>query len=231
MGPIGVKAHLAPHPARASRNWRGGRRGQFGALRLRLDAADSWAYCLMMGGAGPDAGDPRGDPERQLHRQAARGAFDVLFKGLGGRVAHECILDTRPFAAAPASTVDDIAKRLIDCGFHAPTMSWPVAGTLDGRTHGVRNQSRVGPVLRCHAGHSRRDRGSRTRARSRRKTARCAMRRTRWRTWSATGTALTAANRMFPRGRLPGRQILAASQPGRQCLRRPQFGLHLPTSG
>jgi glycine dehydrogenase len=47
-----------------------------------------------------------------------------------GRVAHECILDTRPLATLAGVTVDDIAKRLIDCGFHAPTMSWPVAGTL-----------------------------------------------------------------------------------------------------
>ena len=53
----------------------------------------------------------------------------MLFKGARGRVAHECILDTRPFAEAGV-TVDDIAKRLMDCGFHAPTMSWPVAGTL-----------------------------------------------------------------------------------------------------
>ena len=58
------------------------------------------------------------------------GAYDVLFKGKGGRVAHECILDTRPFADSAGITVDDIAKRLIDNGFHAPTMSWPVAGTL-----------------------------------------------------------------------------------------------------
>jgi glycine dehydrogenase len=57
-----------------------------------------------------------------------KGAYDVLFTGTNGRVAHECILDTRPFAEAGV-TVDDIAKRLMDHGFHAPTMSWPVAGT------------------------------------------------------------------------------------------------------
>ena len=57
------------------------------------------------------------------------GAYDILFTGKAGRIAHECILDTRPFADAGV-TVDDIAKRLIDNGFHAPTMSWPVAGTL-----------------------------------------------------------------------------------------------------
>ena len=58
------------------------------------------------------------------------GVFDVLYKGPTGRVAHECIIDTRPFADSAHITVDDIAKRLADCGFHAPTMSWPVAGTL-----------------------------------------------------------------------------------------------------
>ena len=58
------------------------------------------------------------------------GDYDVLFKGSSGRIAHECILDTRAFAESADVTVDDIAKRLIDNGFHAPTMSWPVAGTL-----------------------------------------------------------------------------------------------------
>jgi glycine dehydrogenase len=58
------------------------------------------------------------------------GAYSVLYKGARGRVAHECIIDTRPLLRSAGVTVDDIAKRLIDCGFHAPTMSWPVAGTL-----------------------------------------------------------------------------------------------------
>ena len=58
------------------------------------------------------------------------GSFDVLYRGANGRVAHECIIDTRPFAETAGVSVDDIAKRLIDSGFHAPTMSWPVAGTL-----------------------------------------------------------------------------------------------------
>ena len=58
------------------------------------------------------------------------GSFDVLYRGANGRVAHECIIDTRPFAETAGVSVDDIAKRLIDSGFHAPTISWPVAGTL-----------------------------------------------------------------------------------------------------
>ena len=59
-----------------------------------------------------------------------KGAYDVLYKSKTGRVAHECIIDTRPLVDSSGVTVDDVAKRLIDCGFHAPTMSWPVAGTL-----------------------------------------------------------------------------------------------------
>ena len=58
------------------------------------------------------------------------GHYNTLFTGKGGFVAHECILDTRPIQEASGLTVDDIAKRMIDYGFHAPTMSWPVAGTL-----------------------------------------------------------------------------------------------------
>ncbi len=57
-------------------------------------------------------------------------AYDVLYTGSNGRVAHECIVDTRPLHASADVTVDDVAKRLIDCGFHPPTMSWPVPGTL-----------------------------------------------------------------------------------------------------
>jgi glycine dehydrogenase len=58
------------------------------------------------------------------------GAYPVLYTGRNGYVAHECIIDTRPLLESAGVTVDDVAKRLIDCGFHAPTMSWPVAGTL-----------------------------------------------------------------------------------------------------
>ena len=89
----------------------------------------SWAYCLMMGGAGLTQATQGRDPERQLHRGAAEGGVsDPLSRN--GRVAHECIVDVRPLKESAGVTVDDVAKRLIDCGFHAPTMSWPVAGTL-----------------------------------------------------------------------------------------------------
>ena len=129
MGPIGVKAHLAPflpgHPEI------GGAEGPvsatpYGSASILLF---SWAYCLMMGGAGLTQATRVAILNANYIAARMAGHYQVLFMGNKGRVAHECILDTRPFAEVGV-TVDDIAKRLIDNGFHAPTMSWPVTGTL-----------------------------------------------------------------------------------------------------
>jgi glycine dehydrogenase len=129
MGPIGVRAHLAPylpgHPET------GGEEGPvsaapYGSASILLI---SWAYCLMMGGEGLTQATRVAILNANYIASRLKGKFPILFMGNKGRVAHECILDTRPFAEF-CVTVDDIAKRLIDNGFHAPTMSWPVAGTL-----------------------------------------------------------------------------------------------------
>jgi len=129
MGPIGVRAHLAPflpgHPET------GGTEGPvsaapYGSASILLI---SWAYCLMMGGEGLTQATRVAILNANYIAARLKGAYPILFMGNKGRVAHECILDTRPFAEVGV-TVDDIAKRLIDNGFHAPTMSWPVAGTL-----------------------------------------------------------------------------------------------------
>ena len=130
MGPIGVKAHLAPflpgHPET------GGREGPVSAAPYGSPGIlpISWAYILMMGGEGLTQATRVAILNANYIAKRLEGAFDVLYKGTNGRVAHECILDTRPFDDSAGVTVDDIAKRLIDNGFHAPTMSWPVAGTL-----------------------------------------------------------------------------------------------------
>jgi glycine dehydrogenase len=130
MGPIGVKAHLAPflpgHPET------GGREGPVSAAPYGSPGIlpISWAYILMMGGQGLTQATRVAILNANYIAKRLEGAFDVLYKGTNGRVAHECILDTRPFDESAGVTVDDIAKRLIDNGFHAPTMSWPVAGTL-----------------------------------------------------------------------------------------------------
>ncbi|NDR57217.1 aminomethyl-transferring glycine dehydrogenase [Aliiruegeria sabulilitoris] len=129
MGPIGVKAHLEPflpgHPVT------GGREGPVSAAPYGSASIlpISWAYVQLMGGEGITQATKVAILSANYIAARLSGAYDVLFKGKGGRVAHECILDTRPFAEAGVQ-VDDIAKRLMDSGFHAPTMSWPVAGTL-----------------------------------------------------------------------------------------------------
>jgi glycine dehydrogenase len=130
MGPIGVKAHLAPHlPGHPET---GGTEGPVSAAPLGSASIlpISWAYILMMGGEGLTQATKVAILNANYIAKRLEGAYDVLFKGKGGRIAHECILDTRPFADSAHVTVDDIAKRLMDNGFHAPTMSWPVAGTL-----------------------------------------------------------------------------------------------------
>jgi len=130
MGPIGVKSHLVPHlPGHPETGGAAGpvSSAPYGSASI---LAISWAYCLMMGGDGLTQATRLAILSANYIAKRLEGAYDVLFKGPSGRVAHECILDTRPFADSAGITVDDIAKRLMDCGFHAPTMSWPVAGTL-----------------------------------------------------------------------------------------------------
>ncbi|MGZ2256119.1 aminomethyl-transferring glycine dehydrogenase [Roseobacter sp. A03A-229] len=128
MGPIGVKAHLVPHlPGEPNGGEGAVSAAPFGSPSL---LPISWAYCLMMGGEGLTQATRVAILNANYIARRLEGSYDVLYKGPTGRVAHECILDVRPFAESAGITVEDIAKRLIDCGFHAPTMSWPVAGTL-----------------------------------------------------------------------------------------------------
>jgi glycine dehydrogenase len=131
MGPIGVKAHLAPylpgHPEAADMMAEGAvSAAPYGSASILLI---SWAYCLMMGGEGLTQATRVAILNANYIAARLKADYPILFMGNRGRVAHECILDTRPFAEVGVS-VDDIAKRLIDNGFHAPTMSWPVSGTL-----------------------------------------------------------------------------------------------------
>ena len=126
MGPIGVKAHLAPYlPGRPGGAGRVSA-AEFGSPSLLVI---SWAYCLLMGGAGLTQATRIAILNANYIAARLKGAFPILYSR-GGRVAHECIVDTRPLKESAGVTVDDVAKRLVDCGFHAPTMSWPVAGTL-----------------------------------------------------------------------------------------------------
>lgn len=132
MGPIGVKAHLAPflpgHPAtKADAPVGPVSAAPFGSASI---LTISYIYILMMGGEGLKRATEIAILNANYIAARLDAHFPVLYKNARGRVAHECIVDPRPLKATSGVTVDDIAKRLIDYGFHAPTMSFPVPGTL-----------------------------------------------------------------------------------------------------
>ncbi|HWS32435.1 MAG TPA: aminomethyl-transferring glycine dehydrogenase [Actinoplanes sp.] len=130
VGPVAVGAHLAGflpgnpleegdhHAVSAAAH------GSAGILPI------SWAYIRMMGPDGLKAATAAAVLAANYVAARLREHYPVLYAGAGGLVAHECILDLRPITKATGVSVDDVAKRLIDYGFHAPTMSFPVAGTL-----------------------------------------------------------------------------------------------------
>jgi len=135
IGPIGVRAHLADHlpghvsgilgaghgsnPAVAAAPW-----GSASILAI------SWAYIALMGRDGLRRATEVAILNANYIAERLKGNYDILYTGKSGRIAHECIIDLRPFKEATGISEEDVAKRLIDYGFHAPTMSWPVAGTL-----------------------------------------------------------------------------------------------------
>jgi glycine dehydrogenase len=132
MGPIGVKAHLAPflpgHPALGGAAKVGPvSAAPFGSASI---LTISYIYMLMMGGEGLTRATEIAVLNANYIAARLDPHFPVLYRNAKGRVAHECIVDPRPLKAVCGVTVDDIAKRLIDYGFHAPTMSFPVPGTL-----------------------------------------------------------------------------------------------------
>ena len=132
MGPIGVKAHLAPflpgHPATQADAPVGPvSAAPFGSASI---LTISYIYILMMGGEGLKRATEIAILNANYIAARLDPHFPVLYKNAKGRVAHECIVDPRPLKVTCGVTVDDIAKRLIDYGFHAPTMSFPVPGTL-----------------------------------------------------------------------------------------------------
>ncbi|MFG2892226.1 aminomethyl-transferring glycine dehydrogenase [Streptomyces sp. NPDC048248] len=135
VGPVGVRAHLAPylpnHPLQPTAGpetgvgpisaapW-----GSAGILPI------SWAYVRLMGGEGLKRATQVAVLGANYIAKRLEPHYPVLYTGPGGLVAHECIIDVRPLTKETGVSIDDVAKRLIDYGFHAPTMSFPVAGTL-----------------------------------------------------------------------------------------------------
>lgn len=139
VGPVAAKAHLAPylpgHPLAQRADHSGGVTHDGGPVSAAPYGSPSilpisWAYVRMMGSEGLKQATATAVLAANYVAARLRDHFPVLYTGDNGLVAHECILDLRPLTAATGVTVDDVAKRLIDYGFHAPTMSFPVAGTL-----------------------------------------------------------------------------------------------------
>jgi glycine dehydrogenase len=132
VGPIGVKSHLAPFlPGhRATRHGTGNRAVSAAPYGSASILPISWTYIRMMGADGLKEATQVAILSANYIAERLRPYFPVLYAGRNGRVAHECIIDLRPIKERSGISVDDVAKRLIDFGFHAPTMSFPVAGTL-----------------------------------------------------------------------------------------------------
>jgi glycine dehydrogenase len=129
IGPIGLKAHLKPylpgHVAEGTAHAVAA--APFGSASI---LPITWMYIRMMGASGLKQATETAILSANYMAARLEAHYPVLYKGRGGRVAHECILDTRVLKESAGIGVEDIAKRLIDYGFHAPTMSFPVAGTL-----------------------------------------------------------------------------------------------------
>ena len=139
VGPVAAKAHLAPflpsHPLAQRAEHAGGFVFEGGAVSAAPYGSAgilpiSWSYVRMMGADGLRNATAAAVLSANYIAARLGDHYPVLYAGENGRVAHECILDLRPLKEATGITVDDVAKRLIDYGFHAPTMSFPVAGTL-----------------------------------------------------------------------------------------------------
>ena len=132
VGPVAAKAHLAPFMPGDATSWTEGndvpisasRFGSAGVLPI------SWAYVKLMGGQGLTEATKSALLAANYIASRLNEHFPVLYTGEGGLVAHECILDLRELTARTGVTAEDVAKRLIDFGFHAPTLAFPVAGTL-----------------------------------------------------------------------------------------------------
>jgi glycine dehydrogenase len=131
VGPLAVRAHLAPflpgHPLRTD--------GAVGPVSAAAAGSAGilpipWAYIALMGAAGLEHATKVAILNANYIARRLAPHYPVLYSGRGGLVAHECILDLRPLEAATGIGNEDVAKRLVDYGFHAPTMSFPVPGTL-----------------------------------------------------------------------------------------------------
>lgn len=235
VGPVALREHLAPflpnHPLDPEAGPETGvgpvsaaPYGSAGILPI------SWAYVRLMGGAGLRRATEVAVLNANYVAARLRDSYPVLYSGEDGLVAHECILDVRPLTKETGVSVDDIAKRLIDYGFHAPTMSFPVAGTLMVEPTESEDKTEARPLLRRDDRHPHRDR---RRGCVRQRRVQRPARRSPHRALAGGGVGrrLLARGGGLPQGRRPAREVLAAGPSHRRRLRRPPPRLLLPAAG
>ncbi len=217
IGPVGVRAHLRPflpnHPLQPAAGPSSGPGpvsaapwGSAGILPI------SWAYIRLMGPDGLRQATQVALLNANYIAKRLADHYPVLYTGRNGLVAHECILDLRAITKNTGVTVDDVAKRLIDFGFHAPTMSFPVAGTLMVEPTESEDLGEIDRFCDAMIADPRRDLARSRRATGRPTTTRSRTRRTPRRCWSATGRTRTRARRRATRWRRSGRRST-----GRRC--------------
>ena len=235
MGPIGVAQHLTPylpgHPLAPS-----GRENATGAVSAApygspLILPISWIYIALMGAEGLTRATQFAILNANYMAARLRSQFEVLYSGEKGRVAHEFILDLRPFKQSAGIEAEDVAKRLMDYGFHAPTMSFPVAGTL--MIEPTESESRTELDRFCDAmlANPRGDPCDRGRQRAARGQPAQASA-----THGSRRVCAELGSPLFPRtGRVPAPvgarvEVLAVGRSHRQRLRRSQPRVHLPAA-
>ena len=228
VGPIGVAAHLAPFLPGHSVVSLEGRRTVGEVAQAPWGSASilviSWMYIAMMG---PDGlADATRHAILNANYIAARLSpyFPVLYKGAQGRVAHECILDLREWKQRAGVEVEDVAKRLMDYGFHAPTMSWPVPGTLMVEPTESESKAELDrfcdAMISIHGELCAIERGEWDRTNNPLKNA----------PHTATAVSSDRWDRPYSRERAayPAPWLRAGGGPHRQCVRRPQRVLLVP---
>ena len=230
VGPIGVKAHLKPflpgHVTEGSAHAVSA--APFGSASI---LPITWMYIRMMGASGLKQATETAILNANYIADAARRRTSRCSTRAGnGRVAHECILDTRVLKESAGISVEDVAKRLIDYGFHAPTMSWPVAGTLmvePTESEPKRELDRFCEAMIAIAGRGSKGRQGRMAA-GRQSAGQRAAHRSRGAGRRLEASLFAPGGRLSRRRRRHGGQILAAGVAHRQCRRRPQPRLLLP---
>ena len=234
VGPVAVREHLAPYLPSHAMHPETGKRDGIGPISAAPYGSAgvlpiSWAYVRLMGAAGLTTATSVAVLAANYVASRLEEHFPVLYRGHNGLVAHECILDLRPLTKQTGVTVDDVAKRLIDYGFHAPTMSFPVAGTL--MVEPTESEDLAELDRFCDAMIAIRAEIDRVGAGewSRRVLAAAPRAPHRPRAGRRVGPGLPPRARGVPDRHRPG-QVLAAGRPHRPGLRRPQPGLRLPAS-